>query len=530
MHKKFLLTTVFFGHLFLSTVTAQHTLVAIGDSNGAKKSGWVNQLKSIRADDRVINYSTSGNTIGFDNNGKQELNTLRNIDSYLSEAKEESIDGSLDAILILLGTNDCKKIFENREIEVLQNLEKLIQQILRSDVIESSKSDIYIISPPPFGEDSILLDKYKGGDQRIRQLLPGFMDVTLKYNCHFVDIYHELKPLFHKLSSDGVHLNLEGSKIVASTISKHLDNVFKIEWDNDTEMPWPAQFNIVDIPSRLDGEIQKAYYYPTSKSSPKPLIISLHTWSGDYTQKDPLIEEVLENDWNYIHPDFRGKNNSPKACGSEFAISDIDQAIKFAIAQGNVDTNSIHVIGASGGGYATLLSYMKSSYSIASYSAWVPISDIEAWYYQSVGRKNKYASDILLATNSIDSLLDISEARNRSPVFMKTPIEKRRNIPLSIYAGIHDGYTGSVPISQSLSFYNKVIAEFGAAKDDLISEQEMLDLLSMRYNPEGSDSLIGDRKIIFERKFDNISIIIFEGKHEMLTDVALKLLPVENEK
>ena len=51
----------------------------------------------------------------------------------------------------------------------------------------------------------------------------------------------------------------------------------------------------------------------------------------------------------------------------------------------------------------------------------------------------------------------------RSPFYMHTPVEKRKNSKLYIYAGIHDGYEGSVPISQSLAFYNKVVADFDQA-------------------------------------------------------------------
>ncbi|MFA5326348.1 MAG: hypothetical protein WC384_01025 [Prolixibacteraceae bacterium] len=52
-----------------------------------------------------------------------------------------------------------------------------------------------------------------------------------------------------------------------------------------------------------------AVFYKTSQTAPQPLVVSLHTWSGDYTQEDPLAKEILLRDWNYIHPDFRGVNN-----------------------------------------------------------------------------------------------------------------------------------------------------------------------------------------------------------------------------
>ena len=81
-------------------------------------------------------------------------------------------------------------------------------------------------------------------------------------------------------------------------------------WDNTTNKNWPTGFVQKEIQSTIDGTIQKAWFYPTQLSKPQPLIVSLHTWSGDYNQEDPLTKEVLLRDWNYIHPDFRGCQQS----------------------------------------------------------------------------------------------------------------------------------------------------------------------------------------------------------------------------
>lgn len=297
--------------------------------------------------------------------------------------------------------------------------------------------------------------------------------------------------------------------------------------NSTTNNNWPKPFKVIDIESSLDGEIQKAYFYVSNQKKPQPLIISLHTWSDNYTQKDLLIEQIIKNDWNYIHPDFRGENNTPKACGSKFAISDIDDAITYAIAHSNVDMDNIHVIGKSGGGMATLLAYMNSKHPVTSFSSWVPISDLQAWYYQSLGRKNKYALDILAATSNNQSELNVDEARLRSPLFMATPKDLRNNSRLAIYVGIHDGYTGSVPVSQSINFYNKIISDYGASSNELISSKEIIDLVSMRTFPVQTDKKIADRAIIFERSYKNTSIILFEGTHEMLEPVAFDLVQVE---
>lgn len=515
---------LFFG--LMNSLFAQRTIVTIGDSNGAAEHGWVNQLKSIRPQDSIFNYSVSGNTIGFDNNGQEKLNTLKNIDQNMSDASGRSAAGAIDDVVILLGTNDCKLEFAGRGEEVLQNLRILVERILSSEKLSAQKPEIYIVTPPPIGPDSVMLEKYHGGDKRLRKLLPGFLTVSLDTDSHFIDVYHELKPEFETMNTDGIHLNEKGARLVAATVSRFLDKTAKIQWDDAQKWAWPAEARVVEIASPLDGALQKAYFYPTTSATPRPLIVSLHTWSGEYTQRDDLAHQIIAHDWNYIHPDFRGVNNTPKALGSRYAIDDIEQAIAYAIKNGRVDRQNIHVIGASGGGYATLYTFMNSKHKICSFSAWVPISDIEAWYYQSAGRKNRYADHILAATSPGEDVLNSEEARKRSPIFMETPADLRSDSKLTIYAGIHDGYEGSVPVSQSVLFYNKLIRDFGAAADQMVTEKEILDLLSMRTYPKLPEEKIGDRKIIFKRNYNNISLVLFEGNHEMLTDVALELLPV----
>jgi hypothetical protein len=356
------------------------------------------------------------------------------------------------------------------------------------------------------------------------------MQLALERNLEFVDIYHQLKPNFDQYHTDGIHLNANGARLAASVISRFLDQYNVIAWDDETKISWPDAVREVAIPSPLDGEVQKAYFYKSGKEMAQPLIVSLHTWSGDYTQKDPLVHQVLERDWNYIHPDFRGPNNTPKACGSKYAIDDIEQAINFAVNNAHVDMEHIHVIGSSGGGYATLYTFMNSEHEIASFSAWVPISDIEAWYYQSKGRKNKYADHILAATSSTEVSFNAEEARSRSPIYMETPVRARRKAMLNIYAGIHDGYTGSVPISQSLRFYNKVATDFGAREPDLIPDEVIMKLVTDRIMPHSTGREVGGRSIIYTKTYKGISVTIFEGKHEMLSDSALTLLPVNYEK
>jgi len=172
------------------------------------------------------------------------------------------------------------------------------------------------------------------------------------------------------------------------------------KFDDTRKNKWDEHFKVVTIPSSLDGKIQKARFYKPNTKNSTPLIVSLHTWSGDWNQKDDITDFIVQRELTYIHPDYRGPNWTEEACCSQYAISDIDDAIEYAIKHSNIDTNRIFVVGVSGGGYATLATFMKSKYKIKRFSAWVPISDLVSLYYESLARKNKYANDILLCTHS----------------------------------------------------------------------------------------------------------------------------------
>jgi acetyl esterase/lipase len=292
-------------------------------------------------------------------------------------------------------------------------------------------------------------------------------------------------------------------------------------WKKD----WPGTFKEISIPSSVDTGHQKAMFSPASGDQPQPLIVSLHTWSGDYRQKDPLAAMILEKGWNYIHPDFRGSNTRPEACGSEKVIPDIEDAIMYAKQHGNVDVDNIHVIGTSGGGYATLLMYMKSALVVRSFSAWVPISDLVDWYWACDSRGLKYAGDILMSTGSLDSVLNIEEAKRRSPYFMDTPVSERKNSILNIYCGIHDGYAGSVPITQSINYYNKLVRDMKGDKLALVPKEDAVQMLSQRtFKPAGAAPLLGPegRRIHYRKQYDSISLTIFEGGHELLSGAAME--------
>ena len=195
-----------------------YNILTIGDSNGTSQEGWVYQLGILRGNDKIFNCSVGGNTIGFDNLGQTKLNTLKNVNQYIKSA-EDSLK-RLDMILIMLGTNDCKAVFDSLQQDVPGNLEELVDIIFNYPYISQKVPQIVLITPPPIGKDSMLLPKYYGGLMRLERLLPEYKRISEKYNCKYVDIFHPLFNGFESLTVDGIHLNEAGYKKAAFIINE----------------------------------------------------------------------------------------------------------------------------------------------------------------------------------------------------------------------------------------------------------------------------------------------------------------------
>ena len=289
-------------------------------------------------------------------------------------------------------------------------------------------------------------------------------------------------------------------------------------WDNTSRRTWSDGFSLVKIQSSVDASLQPAYFLTSKPGTSKPLIVSLHTWSGDYSQNDPLAEMARKEGWNYIHPDFRGPNWTIDAFLSKKVLADIDDAIEYAKDNGYVDTKNIFVVGVSGGGYAVLGSYLKTSHQVRAFLSWAPISDLSAWFHQSKNRNVKYAQDILKFTSD-GITLDQNKASERSPMSWEMPEQSKGR--LEIYAGINDGYTGSVPISHSILFYNRIVEHYGYA-DSKVGQEDIIKLLTRGVERNGTPSRIGDREVVYRRDTKHVSLIIFDGTHEMLTEYCFE--------
>lgn len=213
--------TSFFIFLILCSlnIRSQQNLLIISDSHGAAKDGWVYYLKDLHQHDKFCNLSIGGNTIGFKNLNRDTLNTLFNIQSYIERGKEKL--GSIDKVLILLGTNDCKSVFKDSFMLSVERFENLIKTI-RCNFFETNQPEIVYITPPPFDNDNKLTEKYIGGNCRLRVLIPQLLKAAKKQHVKTINLYKILGKNAGKNTTDGVHYKSNGYKKIAQIINRHL--------------------------------------------------------------------------------------------------------------------------------------------------------------------------------------------------------------------------------------------------------------------------------------------------------------------
>ncbi len=297
----------------------------------------------------------------------------------------------------------------------------------------------------------------------------------------------------------------------------------------------------VKVSSSIDGHQQPVLVWApeSATSEPRPILIFLHSWSANYKQDNSAWQaEAVKRGWIYLHPDFRGPNFNPDAGGSLLAQQDILDALAWAKSKYKVDPNRVYLAGSSGGGFMTLLMAGRYGNNFSAASAWVPISDLAEWYrfHTKNGMPGRYAQNVASMCGGAPgaSVAVDEQYRNRSPL---TFLKNAGDLPVDINAGVHDGWTGSVPITHSLLAFNEIAA---ACKSPLITPVEIKQLREQRkLSAPTTGDTAGDATYI--RSFDKVPstepckiflrrhagpsrVTIFDGGHVAIPSAACQWL------
>ena len=291
------------------------------------------------------------------------------------------------------------------------------------------------------------------------------------------------------------------------------------------DSPGAGQRRKIFVPSSIDGTEQPSYLILPKRfdaaGPPVPLLVSLHTWSGDVEQRDASMERAAaRRGWIYLFPHFRGPNSSPDACGSQKAQQDILDALDWVLQRYPVDRQRIYLTGASGGGHMAMLMAGRHPERWTAVSAWVGISDLAAWHArQAGGRYGRMIRNSCGGSPGESPAVD-EQYHLRSP---QTWLHRAVDLPLDLAAGVHDVHKGSVPIRHTLDAFNLVAT---AQALPVITDQEIGEL--SRPNGRLEHPQPGDeqedptfsRAIYLRRTAGKARATIFEGGHERLAEAA----------
>ena len=288
--------------------------------------------------------------------------------------------------------------------------------------------------------------------------------------------------------------------------------------------PKPEPFSddlLVRVKSSLDGTMQPCWFWAPEKANAEavPLIVGLHTWSGNYRQKGhyaTCLKYAKSHGWAMVGPNFRGPNNTPPACGGDPAVQDIVDAVDYAKGRVKIDPKRVYIVGGSGGGHMTLQMAGRHPEIWAGCAAFCPITDVARWHADSMldhpGRGKDYAKMLEGACGGTPAEKP-GEYRHRSPL---TWIANARNagVPVYIVTGIHDGWKGSVPVGHSFRAFNAL-----ADERDRISEADIKHIEDTQKVPESlaykwpRDPFYAAKGIHFRRTSANVRFTLFEGGH-----------------
>jgi len=224
----------------------------------------------------------------------------------------------------------------------------------------------------------------------------------------------------------------------------------------------------------------------------------------------------------YLFPDFRGRNDHIEACASDIAQRDVIDALDWVIEHYPIDVDRVYLTGVSGGGFMTLA--MVASYPTrwTAASAWVPLSDLRAWYDFHAGDAYGEMTRQCVGGDPAEDPMIADEMERRSPLYR---LANAVEVPFDIAAGRFDGHDGApIPVWHSLAAFN-VIAE--AAGEPTVSAQEIAELARhdpSLLNPSESD-LVQDasfgRRILLRRYAAKARVTIFDGSHEGIASAAI---------
>ncbi|WP_170319766.1 alpha/beta fold hydrolase [Polyangium spumosum] len=283
----------------------------------------------------------------------------------------------------------------------------------------------------------------------------------------------------------------------------------------------------VTIQSSADGAAQRAMFYDSGSPGKRPLIVVLHSWSTDWRQNIgiPYAMFARQNDWVFVHPDFRGPYLRPEAAASDLAVQDILDAVAYAKQRGHVDETRIYLAGFSGGGMTALAMAGRHPEVWAGVVAWAPVYDIPDWYVYNKKHapKRHYARFIEGVCRGAPKpgTKAFEACKRRSPSALAARA-KQAGVPVYVATGIRDDV---VPPQHSISAFNDLADPADRVADDVLPKLRS-QKATRRVSATSADDLYqrAGAPAYLTRTSGNATLVLFEGGHDVVFEAGLAWL------
>ena len=288
-----------------------------------------------------------------------------------------------------------------------------------------------------------------------------------------------------------------------------------------------AEVHQVQVRSSADGTRQRAWFFVPNQARcykvnepPVPLVVALHSWKADYAHSTwrKYRGECSRFGFVMIHPNFRGPNTQPEACGSDLAVQDVLDAVAFAKDNARVDPRRIYLVGAFGGGHLALLAAARAPQLWAGVSVWGAPTDLAAWYREVENTDPLYADQLhRICGGPPGSPATDPEYRKRSPLFH---LAAAKGLRIDLNAGINDGHEdGPTRVSHTLRAFN-ALAQVNDLSDRALPDETITQFVKTRQTPQTlpdtwEPDICRETKILFRRAAGPVRLTLFQGTEEL---------------
>lgn len=168
----------------------------------------------------VVEEGLPGRTFGFDDPESPCLNGLAAIEGCLRS------HAPLDAVVLMLGTNDAKRVFAATAADILPHARAMVQCILQPQYgVNQKPPALLLVSPIAVGPN--LCPPHLGGSfgpnsaPLVEQLRAGLQQLAAQNNLMYLNASQVAQPS----PLDGLHMDEQGHEALAGAIYKILQAI-----------------------------------------------------------------------------------------------------------------------------------------------------------------------------------------------------------------------------------------------------------------------------------------------------------------